>query len=433
MPDETPGETRPGRERGSTGFRSLVSFAVAALAIAACNADLTQGAACPILCPQQNVQVRDTVFEAVSLDTMLVGIPSIGRETALLLSKRGDSLDTRVILRFDSLITRVVIAGGDSAIRAIDSAYIQLVVNAADTRVRAPIRIDLFDVDTVAGDTTTAAVLALFRPDRLIGGTSLDTNQVRDSVRVFLDNAKLLPKITSRSRLRVGLRLTSAQSASVSIGATDAGQGAILRYDPAPADTAIKAVTVTLRSDTPEGQTQLPFDLFDYVVYAAVPPAPPPGVFAIGGLPARRSFLRFDVPARLLDSSVVLRATLLLTQAPNRGLDATDSILILPQLVLAGEEVTDLTRAATLLSLSPVDTVRLAPGDSGLRPIEMVAAVSSWSVAVNPFRQQRAIVLRSTVEGTDPFEAWFFSREADPAVRPRLRISYALRSTFGIP
>jgi hypothetical protein len=406
---------------------------VAGAVVTACNADLTQEAACPILCPQQNVEVRDTVFEAVSLDTMLTGVPSLGRETSLLLAQRGDSLETHVVLRFDSLATRVTIAGGDSAISAIDSAYVQLLVNSADTKVTGPVRIDLFDVDTVAGDTTTAAVLALFRPDRLMGGATLDTNQVRDSIRVYFDNAKLLAKITTNSRLRVGLRLTSVEGATLSLGSTDASQGAVLRYDPAPSDTGIKAVTITLRSDTPVTQLQLAFDLFDYVVFAKVPPLPPAGILAIGGLPSRRSFLRFEVPARLLDSATVLRATLFLTQAPNRGLDPTDSVLVLPQLVLAGEEVTDLTRAAGLISLSPVDTIRLAPGDSGLRPIEMVAAVSSWSVSVNPYRQQKAIVLRSTVEGTDTFEAWFYSSEAAPELRPRLRVSYALRTNFGIP
>jgi hypothetical protein len=404
-----------------------------ATALLSCNQDLTQGAACPILCPQQSVEVRDTLFDAVVLDTVLGGIPSIGTEPSLLLAARGDTLDSRVILRFDSLTSRFIRGGGDSAITVIDSAYLQLRVNLAESRIRGPIRIDLFDVDTTAGDTVTAAVLALFRPERLLGGTSFDTGQVKDSIRVFLENAKLLPKITGQRKLRLGLRLTSSQGATLSLGASDASQAAVLRYDPAPTDTAIKHLDVQLRSTTPTSETSLQFDLADYVVFASGPAPPSGDVLSIGGLPSRRSFLRFDVPARLLDSATILRATLLLTQRPNRGLDATDSVLVLPQLVLAGEEVQDLRRAAALISIAPVDTVRMAPGDSGVRPIEMVAAVGQWSAANNPFRQQRAIVLRSTVEGTGVFEAHFFSREAPAELRPRLRISYALRRTFGIP
>jgi hypothetical protein len=147
----------------------------------------------------------------------------------------------------------------------------------------------------------------------------------------------------------------------------------------------------------------------------------------------RRTFLRFNVPARILDSSTVLRATLLLTQRPNRAIDPRDSVLVLPYTVSAGDEVTDLARAAVLLSPFPVDTVRLAPGDSGVRQIEIAAAVRSWSTVANPFRQQRAIVLVSNDEGVGPFDVHFYSLEASPGLRPRLRISYSLRTSFGIP
>jgi hypothetical protein len=106
---------------------------------------------------------------------------------------------------------------------------------------------------------------------------------------------------------------------------------------------------------------------------------------------------------------------------------------VVPELVLAGEEVTDLSRAAFLASPFAIDTLRVAPADSGVRQIEMAAAVRQWSLAGTTFGQQRAIILRSTVEGASAFEVQFFSTEADVALRPRLRISYSLRSSFGIP
>jgi hypothetical protein len=305
---------------------------------------------------------------------------------------------------------------------------------ATDKSVRAPVRIDLYDVDTTAvDDTSTAAIIALFRPDRLIGGSTLDTSQVRDSMRVYLDNAKLLAKITAKARLRIGLRITSDSAAILRLGSFDASLPTELRYDPVPSDTAIDEITVALRSDTPLSNTGLLVDLFDYTVIVKSPPAPSGAILSVGGLPVRRTFLRFDIPARILDSSTVLRATLLLTQQPNRAIDIGDSVLVLPYMVNAGEEVTDIGRAATLLSVFPVDTVRLAPGDSGLRQIEVAAAVRAWSTVNNPFRQQRAIVLLSNDEGRGPFDAHFFSLEAPAALRPRLRVSYSLRTSFGIP
>ena len=415
------------------GLRRLAWGAVLATGLAACNEDLVGGAACPSLCPGTQVVVRDTVLDAVTFDTVINEITTLGAETALLLAARGDTLDTRVIVRFDSLPKTVTRNGGDSAITAVDSAYLLLRLNASDTRITDSVRIDVYDVDTTASDTSTAAVLALFRPDRLIGGSVFDTTQVKDSMRVYLTNAKLLAKITGSGRLRVGLRATSKGRVSVSVGAANDALSAALFFDPVPSDTAIKPLNVSPRSMTPADNATLRDDLLDYFVIAKGAPPPPNDVLSIGGLPARRSFLRFDVPVRILDSSTVLRATLVLTQRPNRFIDAKDSVLVLPQVVTAGEEVRDLARAVTLLSSFPVDTVRVAPGDSGVRNIEVAAALRQWTTDNNPFRQQRALVIRSNAEGLSPFDAHFFSLEAPAALRPKLRVSYSLRTSFGIP
>lgn len=409
-------------------------LAAGAIALAgACNQDLDGGAACPSLCPGQNVIVSDTVLDAITFDTVIAGAQGIGSEGALLLAARGDTLDTRVVLRFDSLPSTATWAGGDSTITAVDSAYLLLRLNSQGTRVRSPVRIDLYDVDTTAADTSTAAVVALFRPDRLLGGSTLDTNQVKDSMRVYFANDKLLAKVKGKQRLRVGLRISGDSSAVLRLGSYDASMPAFLKFDPVPQDTAVKEVTIALRSDTPTDNVELLLDLQDYFVVAKGPPPPPDDIHVIGGLPARRSYFRFDVPVRILDSATVLRATLLLHQRPNRYLDPRDSVLILPTVVLAGQEVTDVVRSAALLSPFPVDTVRLAPGDSGVKQIEVAAALRQWSSTTNPFKQQRALVIRANDEGLGPFEAHFFSLRSPSALRPRLRVSYSLRTTFGIP
>ena len=412
--------------------RSLALLLGAAV-ITACAEDLSGGAACPALCPGRSLVVRDTVLDAVVFDTVVTRATSIGSEAVFPFASRGDTLDTRIILRFDSLPTRVTRNGGDSAITAIDSAYVLLRLSASTSRFSAPVRIDLYDVDTTAADTTEAAVLALFRPDRLLGGSTLDTNQVKDSLRVYFDNARLLAKITGAGRLRVGLRLTSTKNALLSIGALNGAQSALLKFDPVPSDTAIKEIVVALRSTSPTNNVELQNDLQDYLLVAAAPPLPGIDVLSIGGLPARRTFLRFEIPRVILDSATVLRATLLLTQRSNRLLLPTDSILILPQVVTAGEEVTDFARASSLLSVFPVDTLRLVPGDSGVKVVEVAAALRQWNSVVNVFRQQRALVIRSSDEGETPAEVQFYSVRAASSLRPRLRVSYALRTTFGIP
>ena len=415
------------------GLCRLAWGAAMTAAFVACSEDLVGGAACPSLCPGTQVVVRDTVLDAVTFDTVINEVTTIGAESALLLAARGDTLDTRVVVRFDSLPTRITRNGGDSAITAVDSAYLLLRLNTSDSRVSDSVRIEVYDVDTTANDTSSAAILALFRPDRLIGGSVFDTAQVRDSMKVFLTNAKLLAKVTGSGRLRVGLRATSKGRASLSVGSANDALSAALFFDPVPSDTAIKALTVTPRSMTPATNTVLRDDLVDYLVIARGAPPPPANVLSIGGLPIRRSFLRFDVPPKILDSSTVLRATLLLTQVPNRFLDPRDSVLVLPQVVTAGEEVKDFARAASLLSSFPVDTVRVAPGDSGVRNIEVAAALRQWTTENNPFKQQRALVIRSNAEGLSAFDAHFYSLEAPLALRPKLRVSYSLRTSFGIP
>ena len=80
----------------------LIGF-LAAVSVVACTEKLESGAACPVLCPQQSVELKDTIIDAVAIDSTQPGYPPIGQETELLLAARGDTLDTRIIVRFDTL------------------------------------------------------------------------------------------------------------------------------------------------------------------------------------------------------------------------------------------------------------------------------------------------------------------------------------------
>ncbi|MFP5355650.1 MAG: hypothetical protein ACLGIK_10965 [Gemmatimonadota bacterium] len=402
--------------------------------VAACGEDLESGAACPVLCPGQNLAVFDTTFEAVSFDTSVTGIPGFGTEGSLYLAHRGDTLDVRGVVRFDTLPSTFAKSSADSAITRLDSAYLLLQVNPTATRVRGSVRIDLFDVDTAESDTVNAVVASLFRPDRLIGGTTFDSAQVKDSLKVYLVAAKLLAKVTGKQRLRIGVKATSSAGVEVDAGSIEGGQTPVLRFDPAPEDTAIKALSVTPTSSTPPNNSVLSGDYLDYMLVVKAPAAPAGDLLSVGGFPNRRGFLRFEVPSRILDSSTVLRASLIFTQQPNRTVGAADTLALVPEVSIAGEDVSDLTRVALLLGGFAFDTVRIAPGDSGTRVMEVATALRQWaSTSASPIKQQRVIVLRSTREARSPFEVYISSREAPAALRPRLRVNYALRSSFGIP
>ena len=414
-----------------------MAVAVAAtIAVAACTEDSGGGAACPALCPEQNLQVQDTVLEGiVVLDTTVLGYPVLGTEEYLLVATRGDTLDARAVIRFDSLTQEFTRGGADSAIYAIDSAQVIVRLDTTGTKATAPVTVELYDVNTDAPDTATAAVLALFRPDRLIGGKTFQVTELDDTLRIPVSNQALLAKITGAPprRLRVGFRVTSAASAQIRMFSREGGASATLSYDPSP-DTVVRPLTHGPNSFTPTDNATLASDLTDYQLVARGVTSAVGTLLGVGGLSAQRAYIRFDVPARLVDSTTVVRASLVLAQVPNNSVDPTDSLTIYAQTVRAAVELTDVVKAAGILNPPnfEMDSIRVRPGDTGPRAVEMVTVLREWrSLGSNTL--QRAIVLRSAVEGASPLAAFFHSSEAAPELRPRLRLTYVDKVEFGLP
>lgn len=412
----------------------LRSFATATLfvGISSCSENLDSSGVCAVLCPPVGGDVRNIVLDAVALDTTVNSLSGLGEEPALLLALRGDTLDTRVIIRFDSLPTTFVPTGGTAQnITTVDSAYIQLRVDTLSIKGSGPFTIEAYDVDTTANDTSTAAVLALFRPDRFISSQQLDRPEMKDTVKYYISNAAVLARIQSGARLRVGLRLAGPGSAQIPIAAAEGGATPLLFFRATP-DTNTKPLTVVPLSKTPAGEPIVAAHLTDYTVIAKGPPGAPPGVLAVGGLPPRRVYFRFDIPASITDSTTVVRATLLLNQLSNPALDPTDSVLIVPQLVIAGAVVTDPAKASQVVTDIFGDTVKVRPGNSGPTNVELARAFAIWRTQ-KPDTLPRAIILRAVREGTFPLEIRFSSTEDVSALRPRLRISYTSQVPLRVP
>jgi hypothetical protein len=422
--------------------RVVVLAFIASAVIAACTENFQGGAACPALCPEQNVTVFDTVVDPVVIDTTISGFPTHGTEQELLLARRGDTVDTRPTIRFDSLpiYFNSGAATGDTVIQLVRGSYVKLRINKTASRFTQPVTFDVFDVDTTSGDsafaaqdTSTALERLLFRPDRLIGSITFDTAQITDSIRIPLDSVKVLDKIVNQKRLRLGFRASSTGPVQIRIIAYEGGDPAIVRFFPS-ADTAFKALTVFPRSVVPRSQPTLAADLTDYVHVFQHPPVPDGSFLTVGGVPGRRIIIRFNIPAGILDSSNVLRATLELTQRPVFSVDDTAKLTIYPLIVTAGTGITDLGRSAFLTNApnAGFDSVLLAPRDSGVKQIEIVNALRAWGLPVSK-SSQRALVLRAGPESVDPRFVSFFSSRAAANLRPRLRISYSPVRSFGIP
>jgi len=414
----------------------LRSFATAALfiAVSSCSENLDSSGVCAVLCPPVGGDVQNITLDAtaVVLDTTLNSLSGLGAEPSLLLASRGDTLDTRVIIRFDSLPSTFVPPGGTSEdITSVDSAYIQLRVDTLSIKGGGPFNIEAYDVDTTASDTSAAAVLVLFRPDRFISSQLLARTELKDTLKYYISNAAVLARIQSGARLRVGLRVTAATSSQIRIASAEGGATPFLSFRATP-DTTTKPLVVIPLSTTPLGEPIVASHLTDYTVIAKGPPPAPPSVLAVGGLPPRRVYMRFDIPSSIIDSATVVRATLLLNQISNPALDPTDTVLIIPQLVLAGKVVTDPARASQIIAGIFGDTVRVRPGDSGLTSVELAGAFAVWHLQ-KPDTLPRAIVLQTFNEGSSPLEIRFSSSEDLSALRPRLRISYTSRVPLRVP
>lgn len=413
-------------------LRSLPTAALFTV-IASCSENLDSSGACPILCPAVGGDVQNITLDAVVFDTTVNSLSGLGSESSLILASRGDTLDTRIIIRFDSLPATFVPANQPSTdITTVDSAFIQLKLDTLAIKGPGPYEIDAFDVDTTASDTSSAAILALFRPDRLISTQQLIRAELKDTVKVYISNDVVLAKIQAGARLRVGFQVRSGTSTQLRIGSAEGGVPPLLSFRATP-DTTTHPLIVNPVSTTPGDDKLAASHLTDYTVIAKGPPPAPPGALAVGGFPPRRVYIRFDIPANIIDSTTVVRATLLLNQISNPLLDPTDTVFILPQLVLAGPAVTDPEKAAQVVADISSDTAKVRPGDAGLTSIEMARAFGIWRTQ-KPDTLPRAIILKSLKEGDTPLEVRFSSvRDVSTALRPRLRISYTSRVPLRIP
>ncbi len=414
-----------------------------ALIAGACTERLDTADGCPALCPGQQLEILDTLLDpAVVLDTTLVGFPLIGFEAPLLLASRGDTLDVRAVVRFDSLARGYrTAATGDSLIPAtfVDSVTLSIQVKRTKLVTPATFFIDAYDVnDTLLVDSIPTLLLPRFVPANLLGSVEVNGAALTDTqtVRIRLDTAKVRAIVTGGQFLRVGLQMRAATSGAVTIATSDdATNGPKLRYRVNP-DTVIGAANITPLSFFPRTPLNVNTDYPDYAIVADAPSIAMPGRIAAGGLPAARTYLRFELPRWLTDSVAVLRAQLEFTQDPLRDVDPADTVVLRAQLVLASATTTDLWRAARLIAPAGTfvgDALTLTPGDSGTKSFEINGLVRAWRTVEGRQTVPSAIVLRTETEGSSALGVRFFGLDGPAALRPRLRVSYVPSIRFGKP
>lgn len=417
-----------------------LAAAMVALGVAGCAERLDNSAACPLTCTDQSAQIQTVTLDVTALDSTVTGGLGKGTESQMLLANRGDTLDTRVIIRFDTIPGRSVTSSTDTTstpVQRADSAMLLLTVDSTAAKQGVPLTVSLFDVASTAPDDTSATALeGLFTPARLITSQSFAPGTFVDTVKISIPPSVIVAKAQAGARLRIGLQISSpSRSVSARIASSETSAGPKLRYRTVT-DTAVPARVLVPFSATPSGNSSIASSLGDFTLVVIGTPPVPTTRLAVGGLPGARAYLRFNIPSRIVDSSLVIRATLLLTQTPSASPDPTDTMTVQPYLVLAGAGVSDPLKAAQIIApvtVSGTEPLKLLPGTAGVREAEIGQFFKFWAVQTEA-QLPRAIALVSAQEDFSPQQALFYSSNAtDPTVRPKLRISYTLRSRIGLP
>src|SRR3954463_138605 len=383
-------------------YKSLSIFfvAVTVASIAACSENLDSGGSCPLLCPGESAPLKDTIVDAVVLDTSAIGFPTLGYEVNLFLAHRGDTLDTRVISRYDSLPVTYNYKGTDSAIVRVDSAYLLVARPAADSAVAftANGRIEVYDVTDAANDTAVASLATEMSAANKIGEFTYASGQSPDTLKILLDTARVHSRVGTRS-LRVGLRMVSAASDMIRIGSVNNAGGIGLTIVP-NSDTSATRISFKPITYSPADPTYLRSPLSDFQI-TVVGSVPPPTTLRVGGAPSHRVLMMFDIPRRIVDSTVVVRATLLLTQRPSGSADAGAAVGVQIVPVLVSNEVTELHARLEFAgsALVLVDSLSTVPKDSGVVNLEMVKLLRAWK-GQDPAKTPRVAALYLSSEGT---------------------------------
>ncbi len=413
----------------------LCGLVIAAVTAAACTESLDGGAACPSLCPSTAESFRDTIVDAVVFDSSLGGYPALGLSPLILIANRPDTVVTSAIIRFDVLPTVFTANRGTSvdSITAVDSVYLRFPLDSTGRRGTRPVTLEVYDVDTMASDSVTSVVRSLFRPDRRIGSLLFTPSAIGDSIRIPFSKTVLAAKIAAKGRLRLGVRIRGG-SGQLRALAFVAGAGApTVVFDPST-DTTFAPQQISPSTIVPNATADVELSYSVYMISDLASPPPGANTLVVGGFPAYRSYIRFNVPSLITDSSTIVRAEVLLTQQASTFGDARDSVGLLALVPTTTGLVTDLRRILDLSaagSFAGVDSTLMVPAATGVRAVNVLSLSRTWRTL--PANVPRAIAFRIGLEGAQPAELRFFSSKAPAALRPRLRITYLPRSEFALP
>ncbi len=386
----------------------LSGVCVAAFAALACEQTITAPGACPEFCPTAQIQMVDTLLtDVIEQDTSFQGYVPAHAAIAMQVATGGGQESRALIrfLRFGDVVPITTTATAPVVER--DSFRLDLIVSrwSADvsglgiTVYRIPISIDsLTTFDAVApffDDSLIVGVVPVAEPDST-GRDTISTVLPADAFPTFVEDAR---------QITIGLAIRSATPRFATLGTNDGVRGAgITRFVKADSAGQLSAA-----SD---------FRAADFDTFVHTDPAPPqPATLTVGGTPSTRSFMRFNIPSFVIDSSEVLGAKLQLVPVePVLGAPGDTFNLIANAL---GADFGPKSPLLIALDSSAIG-VGVAVGTSDTISLDITSILRRWQ---NNPNQVRTLVLRLRTEAATLAELRVGSSQRVGAT-PSMRVTY---------
>jgi len=354
----------------------------------------------------------------------------LAHQAGVMLAAALPGIDSRGIFALAPLGERVAL-GTDtttSPIVGVDSLRLFLSITRRDTAAHN-LTLALYRLPQGLDSTTTFADLAGAFTDSLAKTVNIYSLLARSNGKDTVTGDSVA--VDTTKRVAVVMRLDSSQAPYASADSGKLALGIRVRAD-SLASIALTVDTIRwfVKVDSIHGSdTTLVHKLYARgVTFRSFvfdpPPAPFGSTLAVGGVPSARSILRLSVPRAILDSSQIIRGTLILVPAvPASGAPA-DSFKIEAHTVLADFGA----KSPLVFDATRTDTALIRIGATDTLTIEITNLVQFWATDT---LAPTTVMLRSQAEGANLAEIRFFS-SATPASAPVLRLTYAPRFPFGL-
>lgn len=381
--------------------------------VLACEVSITTPGSCPEFCPNAVIEIIDTVLIGVlEGDTSFTGYVEPTGANAMQVAGGGAGVESRVIIRFagfgDSAAVDSLVQG--PVVRQ-DSFQLDLVLLSRSPDVTG-LQITLHRIDPSAdffGDFTEFA--PFFEDSTIIGMIAIPDTVTADTVSAIIPGDAFPDFEANENQVAVGLSIRGTTPAFANFRTRETGLGPLLtRY-----------VLVESGVDSLE-RTDLRLSEFDAFVDTDLP-GPPAGALLVGGTPSARAFLRVNLPSVILDSSKIVRATLLFVPVEVLGAPM-DTFSVVAEGLGAdfGAKSPILSTPDTLLVRT-----RVGVGSTDTVSIDISNLVTFWQ---NSPDQVRSLIVRLDLEAASPAQLRLASTRM-PGMEPAIRVTYVPPFRFG--